>query len=182
MSTSPQFVPFAPWTEQFQAPTGATEQNDPGYQFRLMQGLKALDAGAAARGTLLSGAGIKPYERFAQDYASNEYGNVYNRALNEYQLRYNQFENNQTNQWNRLAALSGLGQTSAAQLNQAGGGIASNVGNLYGNLGNQIGQDYTNAGAARGSGYINAGNAWMGGLSGGTNDLMNMILLQQMGQ
>ena len=34
----------------FQAPTAATEQNDPGYKFRLSQGMEALQNSAAARG------------------------------------------------------------------------------------------------------------------------------------
>ena len=38
----------------FTAPTGVTEQNDPGYQFRLQQGQNALQNSAAARGGLLS--------------------------------------------------------------------------------------------------------------------------------
>src|ERR1700757_976619 len=46
---------LAPFSEQFQAPTGVTEANDPGYQFRLEQGRKALENSAAARGGLLSG-------------------------------------------------------------------------------------------------------------------------------
>lgn len=175
-----QFVPFAPWTQTFQAPTNVTEANDPGYQFRLSQGEQALDRGAAANGTLLSGAGIKPYERFAQDYASNEYGNVYNRELNNYELGYNQFENNQTNQWNRLAALSGLGQTTASQLGSFGNQVGSNVSNIDLATGQMLGQDANNAGAARASGYIGSGNAWSGAVSGGTNNLMNLLMLQQM--
>lgn len=181
-STTPgsQFVPFGPWTGTFTPPTDVTEKNDPGYKFRLDQGTQALDRSAAAKGTLLSGAGIKPYERFAQDYASNEYGNVYNRELNEYELGYNQFENNQTNQWNRLAALSGLGQTSAAQLNSTGTGVAGNYAQTLSTLGSQLGQDANNAGAARGSGYVGAGNAWGAGIGGGINNMMQLMMLQQL--
>ena len=60
---------------------------DPGYQFRLSEGLKALDRQAAARGGLISGAALKGAQRYGQDYASGEYQNAYNRALTEYQSR-----------------------------------------------------------------------------------------------
>src|SRR5947208_7303628 len=81
-----------PWSEQFQAPTDVTEKNDPGYQFRLQQGENALQNSAAAKGTLLNGATGADIQKYGQDYASNEYGNVYNRALGQFQDRYNMFQ------------------------------------------------------------------------------------------
>jgi hypothetical protein len=45
---------------------------DPGYAFRLKEGLKSLDAQAASRGGLISGAALKAAGRYGQDYASNE--------------------------------------------------------------------------------------------------------------
>src|SRR5712692_2716617 len=68
---------FPDWKQQFQAPTNVTEQNDPGFQFRLQQGEQALERSAAARGNLLSGGTAKALTQYGQDYASNEYGNVY---------------------------------------------------------------------------------------------------------
>lgn len=59
-------------------------QSDPGYQFRLSEGLKALDRQAAARGGLISGSALKASQRFGQDMASQEYGQAYDRALTEY--------------------------------------------------------------------------------------------------
>ena len=81
---------------------------DPSYQFRLGEGLKALDRQAAARGGLISGGALKAAQRYGQDFASQEFGNAYN----------------------RLAALAGVGQTATNQLGQAGQTTASNVGNL----------------------------------------------------
>lgn len=52
---------------------------DPSYQFRLNEGMKALENSAAARGGLLSGGFAKKALRYAQDYASTEYQNIYNR-------------------------------------------------------------------------------------------------------
>jgi len=48
-------------------------QNSPGYQFRLGEGLKALERSAAARGTLQTGGTLKGLTRYGQEYASNEY-------------------------------------------------------------------------------------------------------------
>ena len=42
-------------------------QADPGYAFRMSEGLKALDRTAAARGGLLSGGALKGAERYGQD-------------------------------------------------------------------------------------------------------------------
>ena len=50
-------------------------QTSPGYQFRLQQGVNALDRSAAARGMVLSGAQGKALTDYGQGVASNEYGN-----------------------------------------------------------------------------------------------------------
>ena len=63
---------------QFQAPNLS---EDPGYQFRLDQGVKAIDQSAAAKGTLRSGGTLKDIMGYGQDLASQEYGNAFNRAL-----------------------------------------------------------------------------------------------------
>ena len=49
---------------------------DPGYGFRLGEGLKALERMQASRGNFLSGGALKAGQRFAQDTASQEYGNA----------------------------------------------------------------------------------------------------------
>jgi hypothetical protein len=161
------------FNEKFAAPTDVTEQNDPGYQFRLTQGDKAIQNSAAARGGLLSGGTAKALSDYNQSSASGEYGNVYNRALTEYQQRYNIFNNNQSTLFNRLADLSGFGQTAAGQLNSAGTSAADNTSRTLLTSGQQIGQDINNAGAARGSGYVGVGNA----VSGGLNNLASIYAL-----
>lgn len=81
---------------------------DPSYQFRLSEGLKAMQRTAAARGGLLSGGALKEAQRYGQGLASTEYGNAFN----------------------RLASLAGVGQTATNQLGNAAGTYGSNVGNL----------------------------------------------------
>lgn len=85
---------YKPWTETFQAPDALSQQNDPGFQERLKQGQQALERSAAARGTLLTGGTLKGLQQFGQDFASNEYGNVYNRAAGAYQQKYNDYLGN----------------------------------------------------------------------------------------
>lgn len=168
------------WTGKFVAPTDVTEQNDPGYQFRLSQGQKTIEAGAAARGTLLSGGTEKALTRYGQDYASNEYGNVYDRAFNQYKNNFNEFQIGNTNTYNRLASLAGLGQQTAEQLNNTGSQTANNVSNILLTSGQQIGNNINNAGAARASGYVGTGNAIAGGLNGASNSLSQLLLLKSL--
>lgn len=72
-------------------------RKDPGYQFRLDESMKALERGAAARGGLMSGGFARKALRYASDYASNEYMNVFN----------------------RIATIAGFGQVSTANSTQA---------------------------------------------------------------
>lgn len=144
---------FPSWNENFQAPTSVTEQNDPGFQFRLQEGQKALERSAASRGGLLSGGTAKALDQYSQDYASNEYGNVYNRAYNDYATRYNQFEQDQSNTYNRYAGLAGLGQTSAQTLATAGTNSANNMSSILLGSSSTIGNYLQNAAYQRASGY-----------------------------
>ena len=64
-------------------------QADPGYQFRLDEGNKAIDRAAGARGSRYSGATLKGLQRYAQDYASGEYGAAYNRDADTKTRNYN---------------------------------------------------------------------------------------------
>ena len=82
---------------------------DPAYQFRLGEGMKALERSAAARGGLISGGALKAAQRYGQDYASQEFGNAYN----------------------RLAGLAGIGQTATNNMGNAAGNFGVNAGQNY---------------------------------------------------
>lgn len=56
----------------------ANFQASPGYNFRLQQGVNALDRSAASRGMLLSGAQNKAISDYGQNTASQEWGNYIN--------------------------------------------------------------------------------------------------------
>lgn len=58
-----------------EAPDRSAFYQSPGYQFRLGEGIKAVERSAAARGSLQSGAAMKAVQRYGEGLASQEYGN-----------------------------------------------------------------------------------------------------------
>lgn len=120
---------------------------DPGYQFRLSEGLKSLDRQAASRGGLISGAALKAAQRYGQDAASQEYTNAFNR----YQV-------NRSNQLNPLFSFTGAGQQSTGQVANAAQNYGVGAGQAYGDIGN-----------SRASGYVGQANALNNALSGMSN-------------
>lgn len=157
----------------FTAPTEAEAANEPGYKFGLDQSEEALQNSAAAKGNVFSGNTQEALGKFANDYAENNYTNVYNRSFNT-------FETNQANSFNRLAALSGIGQTAATTLGTEGSQASNTVAGINSNLGSELGQDYGNIGAAEASGYVGGANSWSGALGGSSNSLMQLMLMQQL--
>lgn len=144
-------------------------QQDPGYAFRLQEGMKTLDRQAAARGGLISGNALRAAQRYGQDMGSQEYQNAYNRALTEYNSKVQRSETG----YNRLASMAGLGQTASGQLGVAGQNLTSQGMNALGNFGASMNQNITNAGNARASGYVGRGNALNNALSTGLNYYQN---------
>lgn len=128
-----RYDPFT--TEKFQA--------DPGYAFRLKEGLRALESSAAARGGLLSGNQMRDITQFGQELGSQEFTNAFNRYQAERNARLNP-----------LQSLAGMGQTTS-----------QNIAGAAGRLGEQIGSNLIQGGAARASGYMGMANALSGGLS-----------------
>lgn len=80
----PTFTPGAP----FKGPDAQSVLNDPGYQFRLNQGEQALTNNRAAQGLMGTGGTLKDILGYGQDYASNEFQNVWNRDLGTYNTNY----------------------------------------------------------------------------------------------
>lgn len=102
--TPPAYGKPAPFSyAAFKGPDAQSVLNDPGYQFRLGQGEQALQQSAAAKGTLNGGATQKAVLGYGQDYASNEFNNVWNRDLTEYntnrQGAYNDYITNYQTQY-----------------------------------------------------------------------------------
>lgn len=95
----------------------------PDYQFRLNEGLDAVASSAAARGGLLSGAAGKAMNKYAQNLASSEYGNY----------------------WNRLAQLAGYGQSGVNNAASLGQNYATAAGQNTINAGNARASGYINS-------------------------------------
>lgn len=147
------------------APTQAEVQLDPGYQFGLDEGQKAINRQTAAAGGRISGAALKSAARYGTDYATTKYDAAYNRT--------NQAR---ADRLNRLAALAGVGQTSTQQVSQAGQNSANNIGNIqmsnanaqgagqmaqaniWGNAGNQLTALYGRNAAPSGINYGTGSN------------------------
>ena len=127
---------------------------DPGYAFRLSEGMKAMNNTAAARGGLISGNALRAAQGYGQQMGSQEYQNAYNRAL----TGYNTGVASENQLYNRQAGLAGIGQTSANFVGQAGANNAANVGNLM-----------TSGAAAQAAGGVGAANA----VTGGVNQYLN---------
>lgn len=145
-------APTAPTLTPFSAPTEADLEASPGYNSRLTAGLRAGNMSAAAQGTVLNGGTQKALARYGQDYASNEYNNLFGQSL-------------ATNQNNNNVAQTGFGdafQTYQANYGQFSDAAARGLSGYQTNVTNtrNAGNDYwtqlndlyqTGAGAASGS-------------------------------
>lgn len=133
-------------------------QMDPGYGFRLSEGMKAMERGAAARGGLMSGAALKAGQRYGQDLASQEFGAAYN----------------------RLAGLADVGPRAAGVMSSLGQNYANAAGQNLMAGGQAAAQGMLGAGAARGSAYMGGANALAGGLSQYLNYTQNQALMNRL--
>ena len=131
---------------------------DPSYQFRLSEGLKALDAQAAARGGLISGNALRGAENYGQNAASQEYQNAYNR-----------YQTNRANLLNPLQSLAGQAQSSANTLGTAAQNYASTgTGSMqYG-------------GNAAASGYLGQANSWNSALNNVGSSYNNYAMMNNL--
>ena len=86
---------------EFQAPTTEEASTDPGYQFRLAEGRRALENSASAKGMLRTGNTWKDLLRYGQGAASSEYDKVYGRRLGEHGLSYQQALQSNQDQYGR---------------------------------------------------------------------------------
>lgn len=166
------------WEREFTSPTMDELQQDPGYQFRLQEGMDAIQHSAAARGGITTGATLEDLTRYSQGLASTEYGSAYGRARDEYESAYRTFQQNQANQYSRLMGISGMGQQAVGQYGQAGQYAAGTAAGIYGQSAGQIGQSYQNQAGAQASGIAGQANAWMGGLQGVGGSIQDMMMMQ----
>lgn len=122
---------------------------DPGYQFSLDQGQKALERSSAAKGGLLSGAAIKAAQTYGQGTAAQEYGDVFDR-----------YRTQQSDIYSRLAGLSNSGQSAATNLGAAGATATQNSN-----------EDLLGGANALAAGKVGAANAYSTGLKSAASSL-----------
>lgn len=68
----------------------------PGYQFRLDEGIRNLNAGYGAKGLLKSGSAMEGINDYAAGSASSEYGNWFNQQMSKLGADQNQFNNDRS--------------------------------------------------------------------------------------
>lgn len=126
---------------------------DPSYQFRLQQGMDALQKSAAAKGGFFSGQTGKDLTEYSQGLASQEYQNAYARQRAEEEAMYN-----------RLAGLAGTGQTAATQAGNWGMQSTQDIASMLGNIGQ-----------AQAGGQLGSAQAWNSGMQNLGNQLTSGI-------
>jgi len=110
---------------------------DPGYQFRLEQGLQGVERGAAARGGALGGGTLKALTEYGQGIGSQEYGKAHRRYTGERQFDYGLLSDLYGRQVQQqgirsqgLFGLAGIGQQAAGQTGQLATGLGSGLAGL----------------------------------------------------
>jgi hypothetical protein len=172
-------------------PTDFAAGIDPGYAFRVKEGLKGIDRQAAARGGLISGNALKAASGFAGEQASQEYSNAFNRfqtirgnTLQPFQVgaaagqsaaaMQGQANLNFGSAGGQAIANAGQGASSAYGALGTGtynavGNYGTGVSNTLGAYGTNVSNNLIGAGNAAASGYVGGANAFNQGVSGLTN-------------
>jgi len=175
---------------QYQGPAAFQDlkfdfEADPGYQFRLSEGNKSVQAGAAARGGLFSGKTGTDLQDYSQGLASQEYANAYGRYQDQRNYNRGKYESDRsfgrgifesersfgygqamdqynmnragnTDRYNRLASLAGVGQTTANSIGNQQIEQGGNLANIAMQQGN-IGAQRSQAGYQGGVNLVNTG-------------------------
>lgn len=157
---------------------------DPGAQYRMDQSTKALDASASAKGSLFSGAQQKALQENAQNLASQEFDNAYNRQYGQWKdsedakrnqynteadrtMSYDQYRMNQLQDLANMG-LSATGSLSGAYQNIGGNELQNQMmlrGNYATAKANQASLPWQTAGAMSsgiGNGLGNLSSYYMG--------------------
>lgn len=116
-------------------------QSSPGYQFRQQQGLRSLEGGLAARGGMGSGKAMAAGQNYAQNFASNEYGN----------------------RLSQLSGLSGMGQSAAGNLGQFGAQYGGRMSDLMTGSANAYGAGQLASANATQGGLLGAAQLGLAG-------------------
>lgn len=119
---------------QDQAQAFGEWQRDPGYQWRMDQGIEARDRSAASKGMLLSGAQRKALDTYGQNAASEEYGNYFNRLAGLAGAGQNAVAQTGNVATQSLGSLTSASNTGAQARQSAYNSLGSGISNAFGNL------------------------------------------------
>ena len=139
---------------------------DPSYQWRLDQGMKNLQASAAARGGLMTGQNLKDITDYSQGAGSQEYQNAYNRYMSQQDALYQ-----------RLAGLAGIGTNATQSANTALQGSANTMGQNTMTGAGASSNYLTSGAAAQAAGQVGSANAIGSGIGQGVNSWMTLQML-----
>ncbi len=162
---------------------GVNMQEDPGVQYRMDQSTKALNASAAGKGSLFSGAQQKALQANAQNLASQEFGNAYNRQYGQFkdtetagrdQYNLDRTDYNQLNRY-KMGDLMDQGQMGQQAATQMG----SNIGTANTNQLALRGQNADLAAKRAGGFWTGMGNAVGSGVNTGANSYMSYMMGQK---
>ena len=128
-------------------------QADPGYNFRMAEGMKELERSASARGLLQSGGTLKGIQQYGQNLASSEYENAFSRYLSEREARLDPYRylssQGQAAAVGQAANVGSSGAILAEIAAQRGNvnaaqaaGAAGAIGNAFGSIGQGVGDYY----------------------------------------
>jgi len=134
------------------------------YNFRLGEGLKALQSSAAAKGMLRSGNTLQAITNYGQGMASQEYDNAFNRYQANTTNEFNRHQSQRGAKLNAMQSLAGVGQSAVNQTGNAAQNYATGAGQ-YGMAGaNALAGGRTGAADARASGWVGATQTGMNAL------------------
>lgn len=123
-------------------PQSVEYTQSPGYQFRMDEGLKAIERGAAARGRIDSGETMKALQTYGQGVAAQDFERFEQQRKQDY--------------YNYLSALTGQsGQAASNQAAALGQSAATQAANLMTGGAAAYGQGIASAGQQRASSYAN---------------------------
>lgn len=131
---------------------GPDFRTDPAYQFRLNEGMRALENSAIARGGLLSGNSLRAGTEYAQNVAADEYAKIYDREykrqLDEYLTEYQRRKGDVDLGYSAAAGGAQLGLSSANQisniLQNSGANRANSINNAFAGVAGAVGDYYGN--------------------------------------
>ena len=155
---------------------GVDNWKDPGYQFRLDEANKSINAKMAKSGMGLGSGALKSLQSRGQEMASQEYANSYDRFLKDSAMRYGQASDQygrdfqfDTTKIGQFGDLSKLGTTAATSLMGGGNTAAGNISNIYGTQADNAGNAAITQGRANSANWSNIGNLVGSGIESGYN-------------